>query len=132
MGHFPTIDRYLRLDNPIIQGFFTFPIIHFTVKQIQDQKTARELLHPDLVTYLTNSMEKYPTAMDEDRIAENTVSAVATGADTTAMVLRELVFQMTTIPRIYGVRLCCWSETGTDLITEKVMIEVKGILHKRP
>lgn len=103
MGHLPYIDKFIRLNNPLVIRLVNMPVVRFTVEQIKDhQRNVEHRIHPDFVTRFTEASQKYPEIMDEDRIAENARSAVGAGSDTTAIVLRELVYQILLNPRIKG------------------------------
>lgn len=104
MGQLPMIDLYLRVKNPIIRKLvFSAPIIKFTTEQIHEHMmNPKHTSNPDFLTQFVKAREKYPDIMDEDRIAENARTAVAAGSDTTAIALRELVYQILTHPQTYG------------------------------
>lgn len=81
----------------------TFPIVQFTVDQIAEhEKDHGSHNSADLLTEFMKAKEKFPDIMDEDRIAENARTAIGAGSDTTAIAIRELVYQFLTIPRCFG------------------------------
>lgn len=119
MGHLPYLDKIVRLNNPLIIRLVSMPVVRFTVEQIKEhRRNAHRRAHPDLVTRFEEASEKYPEIMDEDRIAENARSAVGAGSDTTAIVLRELLYQILLNPKIYGICVISANIQGqTDLLS---------------
>lgn len=103
MGHLPLVDKILRLRNPLIINYVNKPVLQFTLDLMREHEKNREkFTSPDLLTHFKNSAQKYPEIMDHDRIADNARSAIGAGSDTTAIVLRELVYQLLTHPKSLG------------------------------
>lgn len=134
MGHLPWLDYWIRVKNPILRKIAKFPIVQFTVDRIAEHERDPESHNnSDFLTEFMKAREKFPHIMDEDRIAENARTAVGAGSDTTAIALRELVYQLLVNPRCYGETLPSLLRTPSpDAIKEKFMAELKGVLAARP
>lgn len=103
MGYLPVLDKWIRFKNPLVVHFVSMPVVRFTLEQIKQHRLHREnRSSPDLTTRFTEAAQKYPDIMDEDRVAENARSAVGAGSDTTAIILRELVYQILKHTNIHG------------------------------
>jgi len=101
MGQVAWIDEYLRIKNPIWRKLRKYPVVQFTLNQIRDHIQSPER-KPDFLTQFIEAREKYLNIMTEDRIADLANTNVAAGSDTTAIILRELVFQLLTHPNVYS------------------------------
>lgn len=101
MGQVSWVDMYLRIKNPIWRKLRKYPVTEFTRNQIRDHIQSPDR-KPDFVTQFIESREKYSDIMTEDRIVDMANSNVAAGSDTTAIILRELVFQISTRTNVYG------------------------------
>jgi len=102
MGQVSWIDKYLRIKNPIWRKLRKYPVVQFTLNEIREHTQSVDR-KPDFLTQFIDAQEKYKEIMTEDRIADLANTNVAAGSDTTAIILRELVFQLLTHPVAYGI-----------------------------
>lgn len=106
MGQVSWVDLYMRIKNPVWRKLQKYPVVQFTLNQIRDHIQSPDR-KPDFLTQFIEAREKYADIMTEDRIADMANSNVAAGSDTTAIILRELVFQILTHKSIYSMRILC-------------------------
>jgi cytochrome P450 len=117
MGQLPTIDEYLRVKNKLLRWVRpTGDITRWTVKQIRSHLKNPDSSCPDFVTRFLQARDKYPEIMNEEQLEEYANTNVSAGSDTTAIILRSLVYEILVHPDAYT----------------RFMAEIKAILKARP
>jgi cytochrome P450 len=76
-------------------------ILSWTRKQIQQHSAYPDALRPDFLTRFLSAREKFPDLLDEQQTEDYASTNVAGGSDTTAVILRALVFNMLTNSKIF-------------------------------
>ncbi|KAH0836163.1 hypothetical protein AYO21_04830 [Fonsecaea monophora] len=119
VGQIPTVDEWLR-----IKGFGNIlrkirpagNVVMWTMKQIHAHTVHDGVKSPDFLTRFIKAREKYPDIMTDGQLAEYANTNVSAGSDTTAIVLRELVYRLLTHEGSY----------------RQFMEELKAVLKARP
>ena len=112
----PSLDWYFRIKNPILHMLRpTSNILSFTMKQIREHESYPDAARPDFLTRFLQARDKYPDAIDEERVRDYANTNVSGGSDTTAVGLRTLVYELLNNPAIYA----------------RFMEELKAILEQR-
>lgn len=111
------MDEYLRVKNFLLRFFRpTGDVVKFTTQQIRlHEQREQTFEHVDLLTRFIRAKEKYPEVMTEDRIIDFANSNVGAGSDTTAIILRECIYQVLIDPRLQ----------------ERLLLEIKEVLNAR-
>ena len=124
VGQVPTVDEWLRIKGfgHILRMFRpTGKTVQFTMRQIHEHTLAPQSdakgtrKNPDFLARFIAARERYPDIMTDGQLAEYANTNVSAGSDTTAIVLRELVWRILTVPEAY----------------EKVMDEINAVLASR-
>ncbi|KAF2806023.1 cytochrome P450 [Mytilinidion resinicola] len=117
IGQVPNLDWYFRIKNPILHVLRpTSNILSFTLKQIQEHEKSPEKNSRDLLSRFIEARQKYPDIVDDDLLHDYTNTNVAGGSDTTAIMLRTLVFNITTRKQVL----------------DKVVAEISTVMKARP
>lgn len=90
-------------------------ILSWTRKQIQEHAAYPDASCPDFLTRFLSAREKFPDLLDEEQTEDYANTNVAGGSDTTAVMLRALVYNMLINPKVF----------------EKFFAEVKKVLEAR-
>jgi len=90
-------------------------ILSWTRKQIQQHSAYPDASCPDFLTRFLSAREKFPDLLNEEQTEDYANTNVAGGSDTTAVILRALVFNMLNNSRIFA----------------KFLAEVKTVLKAR-
>jgi cytochrome P450 len=116
MGHFPTVDEYIRFKWQIGTSKSSLEVVAWTMKQIRHHMDHHDSNNVrDFLSRFIQAREKYPEVVDEGRLADYTITNVIAGSDTTAIALREIIYQISTHPVTYN----------------RLMAEIKSVLQKR-
>jgi len=116
MGQLPTLDEIFRVKNILLHALKpTGNVVSWTLKQIRAHVEKPEIEHPDILTRLVAARQKDPEVVTEDRMVDYANTIVSAGSDTTAIALREIVYQILIHPTAY----------------ERLMQEIGTVLHAR-
>lgn len=118
LGTLPWLDEWFRLRNPILRRFRKpNAIVSFSLQHIDNhtQHTDPEA-PPDFITRFQVAAEKYPDIMTRTQMEDFAVTNVSAGSDTTAIILRAVIFFLLT-------NKACF---------DRFMDEVKAVLKARP
>ncbi|KAJ6095691.1 cytochrome P450 [Penicillium sp. IBT 16267x] len=99
IGQIPTLDEDVRL-----KGFGhifrrlrkTNPQMKFTMTQIREHITSKEISRSDFLSRFIQAREKYSDIMTDGLLAIYTNTNVGAGSDTTAIALREIIYRLLT------------------------------------
>jgi cytochrome P450 len=80
-------------------------ILSWTRKQIQQHCSYPNMSCPDFLTRFLSARQKFPDLLDEQQTEDYANTNVAGGSDTTAVILRALVFNMLTRPGVFEIFL---------------------------
>ncbi|CAK7208760.1 hypothetical protein SCUCBS95973_000211 [Sporothrix curviconia] len=117
IGQVPWLDWYFRIKNPILCYLRpTSNVLSFTMKQIREHEKSPKGQTRDLLSRFMLARDKNPDLIDEVLLNDYTNLNVSGGSDTTAIILRTLIYQLLTQPAVYA----------------KVMGEIKATLQARP
>ncbi|KAK5452376.1 hypothetical protein LTS15_007442 [Exophiala xenobiotica] len=119
VGQIPTVDEWLRikgLGNIFRKIRPAGNVVMWTMKQIHAHTVHDGDKSPDFLTRFIKAREKYPDIMTDGQLAEYANTNVSAGSDTTAIVLRELVYRLLTHGGSY----------------RQFMEELKAVLKARP
>ena len=93
----------------------TGKVVQWTVKQIQNHIERHDAKCPDFLTKFVTASTKYPDMLPEPQLYEMVNTNIAAGSDTTAIVLRSMVYYFCTLPQVFA----------------KFMDELKAVLQAR-
>ena len=97
----PSADEWLRLKiyAKTLAYFGVYNrVSNFARKEIQEHTTRTDRKTPDFLTKFLESRVKYPEIVTDAQIAEYTRTNIGAGSDTTAILLRELVYRFLVDP----------------------------------
>lgn len=105
------------MKNPILHLLRpTSNILSFTLKQIREHESSPGGHHRDLLSRFLEARDKFPDIIDEDLLHDYANTNVAGGSDTTAIILRAMVYELLTQPAIHA----------------RFLEEIKTVLKARP
>ncbi len=96
MGQLPGVDEYFRLRNWLARKFRTVnAIVSFSAHHIaQHAQYVDPSSPPDFVSRFQAAIEKYPNIMTPAQMIDYAATNVSAGSDTTAIILREIIFRL--------------------------------------
>lgn len=96
MGQLPDVDEYFRLRNWFARKFRTVnAIVTFSAHHIaQHAQHVDPSSPPDFVSRFQAAIEKYPNVMTPAQMIDYAATNVSAGSDTTAIMLREIIFRL--------------------------------------
>lgn len=102
MGQLPTLDEIFRVKNPFRRLLKPAgDVVSFTLKQVRSHADRTENSCPDLLTRFMGARDKDPELLTEDRLVDYANTTVSAGSDTTAIALREIIYQLLTHPSAF-------------------------------
>lgn len=98
MGQLPWLDNKIRLQNWFARKFRkTNEIVRFAAYHIdlhlKQEKTGTEEWG-DFISRCQSAVQKYPSIMTPDQIVDYATTNVSAGSDTTAIILREVIYRL--------------------------------------
>ncbi|KAK5242129.1 hypothetical protein LTR07_006551 [Exophiala xenobiotica] len=116
VGQVPNLDWYFRIHNPLLHILRpTSNILGFTMRQIREHQNSPHQSRRDFLTRFLEAREKFPEIIDENLVNDYANTNIAGGSDTTAIILRTLIYQL----------------LMQKHILDKVLIEISKILRAR-
>ena len=96
MGQLPDVDEYFRLRNWLARKFHTVnAIVTFSANHIaQHSQLVDSRSPPDFISRFRAAVEKYPRIMTPAQMIDYAATNVSAGSDTTAIMLREIIFRL--------------------------------------
>ncbi|KAK5005102.1 hypothetical protein LTR28_008116 [Elasticomyces elasticus] len=96
MGQLPDVDEYFHLRNWITRKFHKVnAIVTFSARHIAQHAQYVDPESPvDFVSRFDAAVEKYPNVMTPAQVINYAATNVSAGSDTTAIILREIVFRV--------------------------------------
>jgi len=96
MGQLPYVDEYLRLRNWLARKFRTVnAIVTFSANHIaQHEQHVNPSSPPDFISRFQAAAEKYPNILTPAQMIDYAATNVSAGSDTTAIMLREIIFRL--------------------------------------
>ena len=103
IGQMPSVDKYFRIKNPILHILRpTSNILSFTIKQIREHESYPDAARPDFLTRFLQARDKYPDLINEERVRDYANTNVSGASDTTAVILRTLIYELLNQPAIHA------------------------------
>lgn len=93
-GTLPWLDEWLRLRNPFYRRLRKpNAVVRFSVHHIEKHDEYKDpAAPPDFITRFQAAAEKYPNVMTRTQMEDFATTNVSAGSDTTAIVLRAIIF----------------------------------------
>jgi cytochrome P450 len=99
----PSLDWYFRIKNPILHALRpTSQVLSFTMRQIREHESYPDAARPDFLTRFLQARDKNPDFIDEEGVRDYTNANMTAASDTTAVMLRTLIYELLNNPAIYA------------------------------